>query len=91
MSLPLALTSPARPLTHTAEGEGESSQSAEVPIQLALAEKSSQHSVSTLTHRWWQMPWGGGRAAAMEKEQLAAQRQTHLGCPIMARYWCPAR
>jgi len=31
-----------------------------------------------------------GVAAAMEEEQLAAQRQTHLGCPIVARYCCLA-
>jgi len=27
----------------------------------------------------------------MEEEQLAAQRQTYLGCPIVAQYCCPAR
>ena len=32
-----------------------------------------------------------GVAAAMEEEQLSAQRQTHLGCPIVASYCCPAR
>jgi len=32
-----------------------------------------------------------GVATAMEEEQLAAQRQTHLSCPIEARYCCPAR
>jgi len=31
-----------------------------------------------------------GVATAVEEEQLAAQRQTHLGCPIVARYCCLA-
>jgi len=31
-----------------------------------------------------------GVAAAMEEEQLAAQRQTYLGCPIVARCGCPS-
>jgi len=33
----------------------------------------------------------GKVTTAMEEEQLAAQRQIHLGCPIVARYCCPAR
>jgi len=32
-----------------------------------------------------------GVGSAMEEEQLAAQRQTHLGCPIVARYCCLPR
>jgi len=32
-----------------------------------------------------------GVATVMEEEQLAEQRQTHLGCPIVARYCCTAR
>jgi len=30
-----------------------------------------------------------GVAAAMEEQQLAAQRQIYLGCPIVARHCCP--
>jgi len=35
--------------------------------------------------------WSVGVVTAMEAEKLAAQRQTHLGRRIVARYCCPGR
>jgi len=82
-----AVWSPIRHVVETAEGEGGSRQFAEVKaIQLALDIASRQKWPSALSlHRLLD---GGqclvGVAAAMEEEQLAVQRQTYLGCPIVA-------
>ncbi|GAB0175351.1 hypothetical protein GRJ2_000000300 [Grus japonensis] len=62
----IAVWSPTRQIVEAAEGQGESSQFAEVKaIQLAsdmsvlMAERESgQYFI--LTHGWWQMPCGGG-------------------------------
>ncbi|GAB0205792.1 hypothetical protein GRJ2_003044800 [Grus japonensis] len=87
-----AVWSPTRRVAEAAEGQGESSQFAEVKaIQLVLdiAEKVAN------TVPLYRLMDGGqcpvGVVTAVEAEQLATQRQTHLGCPILARYCCPAR
>ncbi|XP_075267239.1 leucine-rich repeat-containing protein 2 isoform X2 [Opisthocomus hoazin] len=88
-----AVWSPTRQLAETAEGEGKSSHFAEVKaIQLALDVALRKAASALSLHRLLD---GGqclvGVAAAMEEEQLTAQRQTYLGCPVVARYCCPAR
>jgi len=89
-----AVWSPTRLVTETAQGEGESNQFAEVKaIQLALdiASREKWPVLYLYTNSWMVANILRWVAAAMEEEQLAAQKQTHLGCPIVARYCCLAR
>ncbi|GAB0210165.1 follistatin [Grus japonensis] len=89
-----AVWSPTGRVAEAAEGEGESSQLAEVKvIQLALdiAEREKWPMLYLYTDSWMVANALWGVVTAVEAEQLAMQRQTHLGCPIVARYCCPAR
>lgn len=77
-----------RQFAGTAEGGGESIQFTEVKathLALDISEKKlrGQYFISTLTHAKCQM---FGVVTAVEAEQLAKQRQTHLGCCIVARH-----
>ncbi|GAB0210166.1 hypothetical protein GRJ2_003482400 [Grus japonensis] len=89
-----AVWSPTRRVAEAAEGEGESSQFAEVKaIQLALdiAEREKWPMLDLYTDSMDGGQCPVGVVTAVEAKQLATQRQTHLGCPIVARYCCPAR
>ncbi|KAK4810463.1 hypothetical protein QYF61_004243 [Mycteria americana] len=89
-----AVWSPIRQDVETAEGEGESSQFAEVKaIQLALdiAEREKWPVLYLYTDSWMVANALVRVVTAMEAEQLAVQRQTHLGCHIVAKHCCPGR
>ncbi|GAB0210009.1 hypothetical protein GRJ2_003466700 [Grus japonensis] len=78
-----AVWSPTRRVTEAAEGQGELSQFAEVKaIQLALdiAEREKWPMLYLYTDSMDGDKCPVGVVSAMEAEQLAAQRQTHLGC-----------
>ncbi|GAB0207774.1 hypothetical protein GRJ2_003243100 [Grus japonensis] len=90
----VAVWSPTQRVAEAAEGQGESSQFAEVKaIQLAvdIAERGKWPMLYLYTDSMDGGQCPVGVVTAVEAEQLAVQRQTHLGCPIVARHCCPAR